>query len=106
MEGLNRIIFLVLGLIAVVIFFAVLTGRINLKDKLPTFSDGAKNEKVTPTPADDKKTPTSSQNQPYNKDTTVTSNPIKTIPATGVSDFFIPLAFSFLALGFYLKKPR
>lgn len=113
MAGLNRIIFLVLGLVAVVIFFAVLTGRINLKGRLPTFSDGTKKETVTPTPTSEppsvsntgaKKTATPSQNQPYktvNKTTALT-----TIPATGAPTVLLPITFSLLTAGLYLTRKK
>ncbi|HLD26568.1 MAG TPA: hypothetical protein VJB63_01255 [Patescibacteria group bacterium] len=117
MEGLNRIIFLVLGLVAVVIFFAVLTGRINLKGKLPTFSDGTTKVTITPTasPApsstssssnENKNSPSTSKNKPYNTNskTNPTSKPITTIPATGISEFFFALVFVLLAIGVYMKK--
>lgn len=117
MEGLNRIIFLVLGLVAVVIFFAVLTGRINLKGKLPTLSGDTTKETITPTtspstvPSSQNKNNTNtSQNKPY---TTPTSNktssnakPLTTIPATGISEFFFALVFVLLAIGAYMKLTK
>lgn len=48
MEGVNKIISLFLGLIVVIILFAIVTGRINLKNRLPALSFLNKN-KVTPT---------------------------------------------------------
>lgn len=113
MEGLNRIIFLVLGLVAVVIFFAVLTGRINLKGRLPTFSDLGKKEALTPTPtpsktaADNNKNSTAaSQNQPYatSNQPTDSSKKITAIPATGASTLIVPISILFLTLGVSLKK--
>lgn len=117
MEGLNRIIFLVLGLVAVIIFFAVLTGRINLKGKLPLFSDGTAKETITPhpspkpsnTPSTENKNDTgSSQNKPYRANsqtqTKTAVKPITVIPATGISEFFFSFIFVLLGVGLYLKK--
>lgn len=118
MEGLNKIIFLVLGLIAVIIFFAVLTGRINLKGKLPTFSDIGKKVNSTPTPTVSKTEPTTvykrnsinptPNNQSYTKNNQ-TKNPTKTItsiPATGVPVLFLTAAFALLGAGIVISSFR
>jgi hypothetical protein len=46
MEGVNKIVSLFLGLILVIVLFAIVTGRINLKNRLPTLSFF---KKTTPT---------------------------------------------------------
>lgn len=38
MEGVNKIVSLFLGLIVVIVLFAIVTGRINLKNRFPTLS--------------------------------------------------------------------
>lgn len=117
MESLNRIIFLILGLVAVIIFFAVLTGRINLKGKLPTFSDGAKKENLTPTPTsvqsnisntETKKTDTASENKPYKTtdSTTTAQKKLTSIPATGLPTLLWPVSLSFFGIGFYLARRK
>ena len=51
MEQFNKVISFVLGLVVVVIFIAVATGKINLKGKLLPSSSGASSSKaVTPSP--------------------------------------------------------
>lgn len=112
MESLNRIIFLVLGLIALIVLLAVVSGRINLKGKLPLFSEGAKNISVTPTPktsspSTTKTGETNNDTKPYKTTNAATPTPAKkltTIPATGLSPVVLAFMFSLLILGYSLHK--
>lgn len=120
MEGINRIFFLVLGLVAVVLFFAVVTGRITLKGFLPRLSFSQRNEvSATPTPTSAKtttaatqKTSTATQSKSTTNSSIGTSNTqtkggtVTTIPETGPSAFIYPLALALFAGGIYLVKYR
>ncbi|PJA55225.1 hypothetical protein CO165_04710, partial [Candidatus Roizmanbacteria bacterium CG_4_9_14_3_um_filter_33_18] len=48
MDSFNKVISFVLGLIVVLVFFAVVTGKINLKSKTSTTSTSKST--ITPTP--------------------------------------------------------
>lgn len=106
MDNLNKSVSFILGLVVVLVFLAVLTGRLNLK-KLPILS---KSEIVSPTPKMlTYPTPThavSVVNKTYQ--TTKTATP-SSIPATGIPTFVLPTLISALIAGFGLRraaKPR
>jgi len=126
MDSFNKVISFVLGLIVVLVFFAVVTGKINLKSKTSTTSTSKST--ITPTPiqkssggffgffksASPTPTPTqkpssitinTSENNVYKQNNQVasTSN-AKSIPSTGLPTIFIPLLFSGLAGGSFLRK--
>ena len=124
MDSFNKVISFVLGLVVVLVFFAVVTGKINLKSKTtvastPTPTPITKNDggffsflkRSTPTP-----TPTT-ESSSINIDTNTTkdnsykqSNQVysqsntKSIPSTGLPTIFIPLLFSGLAGGNLLRR--
>lgn len=111
MDALNKIVFLILGLAAVVILFAVLSGKIDLKNKFPKLSDAQK--RITPTIIKEdslnqlKKTTavkSTTSVSKTNKNSTTSGKTVKSIPATGVETAFIPLTFILIAAGFYLKR--
>jgi hypothetical protein len=123
MDSFNKVISFILGLVVVLVFFAVVTGKINLKSKTPTTAEKTtltttatqKNnggffgffKSSTPTPIPTSKpassiTEGSNKNNVYKQNTT-TSN-AKSIPSTGLPTFFIPLLFSGLAGGNFLRK--
>lgn len=116
MEGLNKIISLFLGLIVVVIFFAVITGRINLKTKFPQLSIFQIKPTVSPTPKISQPQPkitikvtseSSGQTNYYKKPSPTPVQKytkITAIPATGAPTIFLPLAFYSLIGGFFLKR--
>jgi hypothetical protein len=99
MDSFNKIISFVLGLVVVLVFFAVITGKLNLKNKLISTST------ITPTSI-----PTSTQ-QPSpttivstnNYNTYKTTLP-KSIPATGLPTLFIPILLSGIISGGFLRK--
>lgn len=101
MENLNKIVSFVLGLVVIIVFLAVITGRFKLQNKLPFLS-----KKATPTPTMTVRPtslfptgvmPTGTYNS-YNKPNATT------IPSTGAPTFLLPLLFSGLAVGAYLRK--
>ena len=122
MDSFNKVISFVLGLVVVIVFFLVLTGRINLKNKLSTTpsttSTASKNTSffnfggftATSTP-----TPTPTQNPASISSITIPGNHTynqvspavktgKTIPSTGLPTLFIPALFSGLMGGGFLRK--
>lgn len=108
MENINKLISLFLGLIVVVIFFAVISGRIDLKGKFFKLGKGSTTPTPTPKTQPIKVTsevdegvhlyqkPTLTQAQKYSKTTS--------IPATGAPTIFLPLAFSSFFGGVWLRK--
>ncbi|MCR4276600.1 MAG: hypothetical protein NUV87_00565 [Candidatus Roizmanbacteria bacterium] len=123
MDSFNKVISFALGLIVVLVFFAVVTGKINLKSKTST---SASKTTITPTPAQKNNsgffglfrsatptpTPTvkpissikadTSENNIYKQNTTTSS--AKSIPSTGLPTLFIPMLISGLAGGSLLRK--
>ena len=123
MDSFNKVISFVLGLVVVLVFLAVVTGKLNLKGKSTSTSN------ITPTPVQKNNgglfgflnrptlTPTPTQkpypistisvsgNNTYNKygPTSTPSYP-KSIPSTGLPTLFIPILFSGLAGGSFLRK--
>ncbi|KKQ01527.1 MAG: hypothetical protein US11_C0007G0020 [Candidatus Roizmanbacteria bacterium GW2011_GWA2_36_23] len=119
MDNLNKTISFVLGLVVVLVFLAVITGRLNLRDRLQ-FLPGrgvsptaVLTKTITPTksPATTsiiKVTPAQKggNNSTYNKYQTSTTKggTPSSIPATGSPTILFPLLFSGIAGGWYLKK--
>ena len=111
MEQFNKVISFVLGLVVVVLFLAVATGKINLKGTTLPF---AKNNTVkgTPTPSTtQKKTTTTFTQVPKTITSSTASNPdyqqykpgsINTIPNTG-PEFLLPLVASSFFGGLFLR---
>ena len=84
MEGLNKIISFVLGLVVVIVFFAVVTGKLDLKSKLTKTTksqtiSGVSSDQTTPTPT-------------------------KTTTSTGLPVLFIPSLLGAAIGGSFLKK--
>lgn len=121
MEQFNKALSFILGLVVVVIFIAVATGKINLKGKLGPTPTGS--SKITPT-VSPSKTITLKQTtqktqptikQPATKKSTIapinpnyhrygqSSGTIATIPNTG-PELLLPLALSSLLGGSLLKR--
>lgn len=105
MDNLNKTVSFILGLVVVLVFLAIVTGRLNLKNKLPIFSG-----KVSPTPTV-KITPTPTKLIESNKEGSTYGNynmkQAKTptsIPSTGSPTILLPLLFSGLGGGFFLKR--
>jgi len=112
MDNFNKLFSFILGLIVVVVFFAVLTGVINFKNKFTPLIGF----KTTPTPTKtitvnntNKKIISSlelenkSNNLTYNNySPTLKTNNLQTIPKTGLPTFILPLLFSTLVGGVVL----
>jgi len=122
MDSFNKVISFALGLVVVLVFFAVVTGKINLKSKTSTT---ASKSILTPTPAQKNSggffglfksatptpTPTvkpissikvDTENNVYKQNTTTSG--AKSIPSTGLPTLFIPMLISGLAGGSFLRK--
>jgi len=123
MDSFNKVISFVLGLVVVLVFLAVITGKLNLKGK------STSNSNITPSPVQKNTggffgffnkptlTPTPTQkpysistvnvndNNTYNQygSTSKPSYP-KSIPSTGLPTLFIPILFFGLAGGSFLRK--
>lgn len=107
MDNFNKLVSFILGLVVVIVFFAVVTGRLNLGKYTPSF---AKKTRITPTPSpvstvkiEEKTTPNYSSNAYYSNTYYSKTNP-KNIPATGVPTFFIPSVVLAGASGWFLRK--
>jgi len=117
MDNFNKVLSFILGLVVVIVFFAVLTGRINLKNNFPFLSaktsptpqiktSPTPKVNITPTPV---YTVTASNTNPthsttsYNRYPTTSKNP-STIPSTGSPTFLLSFFFFTLGAGIYLKK--
>lgn len=114
MEGINRAVSFILGLAVVIVLIALISGRLNLKNKLSQLTKaGAGN---TPTPTAIKTTkPTIYPAQISPQPTIISYKPsvggpqVKTpttIPSTGLPTIFLPLAFSLLVGGLHLRRAK
>lgn len=100
MDNLNKTVSFVLGLVVVLVFLAIITGRLNLKNKIPLFSG-----KVSPTPIV-KITPTPTklvESSAYGNYAMKGKVP-STIPSTGSPTILLPLLFSGLGGGIFLMR--
>jgi len=107
MDNLNKTISFVLGLVVVLVFLAVITGRLNLKGKLPVFS--GKTTSVSPTPSPSSQPTSQPTPQPtamvgYNNYKTTSGKTPGSIPATGSPTLLLPILLSGLSGGFFLKR--
>lgn len=103
MDNLNKTVSFVLGLVVVLVFLAIITGRLNLKNKL-SFLSG----KTTPTPTV-KVTPTLTKTAESNKEGNTYGNykmkqTPSTIPSTGSPTILLSLLFSALSGGLFLRR--
>lgn len=129
MESFNKVLYFILGLVVVLVFIIVFTGRLNLSKNFkplantsptPTpkvttkkgfFSFFGIDSKTTPTPTPKSKpaaTPTPvqtvpGQTYPQPQPTAVAKQP-QSIPATGSPVEILYLAIPTLSAGFYLRK--
>ncbi|PIV09643.1 hypothetical protein COS31_04570 [Candidatus Roizmanbacteria bacterium CG02_land_8_20_14_3_00_36_15] len=107
MDNFNKVISFALGLVVVVVFLAVISGKINLKNKIPQLS-GLSKTQVTPSPTTTPRpvqTPSAGYSLYKNASVSVDkTQPTKTIPATGAPTIFIPMLFSTFITGLYFKK--
>ncbi len=103
MENFNKVMSFVLGLIVVIVFFALLTGRLNFKDKISTLSKSS-SPKITLTPTPISRVRISPTPISSNKDQNIYQKKPSNIPSTGSPTIILPLMFSSLMIGFYLRK--
>jgi len=125
MDSFNKIISFVLGLVVVLVFFAVITGRINLKSKTSSVSNLTltptpiqknnsgffgffkPNTSPTPTPTQEPSPTTTgtSKNNVYKQNNQVSkSSSARSIPSTGLPTLLIPTLLSGLVGGNFLRK--
>lgn len=112
MDSLNKVISFALGLLVVVIFLAVVAGKIRVpgfpwKGSLPATPTKTIAPSPTKTTAVVSPTPSSSTYNTY-QTPTIQKGIVKptSIPSTGVSIFFIPSLLSGLFAGFYLRNNK
>ena len=110
MDSFNKVISFVLGLVVVLVFFAVVTGKLNLtgKSSSPTASKttGFFNfGKTSPTPTPTKKLSSITSVNTNGNNIYKQSNQIpKSIPSTGLPTLFVPVLLSGLVGGNFLRK--
>lgn len=107
MDGLNKIISFILGLVVVIVFFAVVTKRIDLKNlgKKSGSTTTTTNVSVTPTPktiSSIKISPTNHSYSSYSISTSPTTP--SSIPSTGLPTLFIPTLLAGLFGGSKLRR--
>ena len=112
MDSFNKVISFVLGLVVVLVFLAVVTGKLNLKSKPPStsaskttgfFNFGGSSPTPTPIPTQKPSTVTVTGirgNNLYKQNSQIP----KSIPATGLPTLFIPMLLSGLVGGNFLRK--
>jgi len=109
MDNFNKVLSFVLGLVVMIVFFAVITGRINFKNKFPFLSATTSitpQAQPTPTPVSSvtvSNTSSSSSTSSHNRYQTTNKTP-STIPSTGSPTLLLPFFFFTLGAGIYLKK--
>jgi hypothetical protein len=103
MDNLNKTISFILGLVVVLVFLAVITGRLNLKGKLPVFSGKTTSVSITPIPSS-QPTPQPTMITGNNNYQTTSGKTPSSIPATGSPTLLLPILLSGLSGGFFLKK--
>lgn len=105
MEGTNKLISLILGLVVVVVFFAVVTGKIDLKKgftRLNTKSNAVKISPTrVPTPTPISTIITKNQNTGYTKHTAPAP---KKIPSTGLPTDILGLLLASPTIGYFLRR--
>lgn len=103
MDNFNKVISFILGLVVVIVFFAVITGRLNLRGRIPLLTKSATpTPTTTPTPISTVKIspPPPASSQSYNRYQKTPS----TIPATGSPTIFLPILTASLLVGLRLKN--
>jgi hypothetical protein len=104
MDNFNKIISFILGLVVVIVFFGIITRRINLNNKIP-FISGLQTKNATPTPSNFPtpiSTITISENSQSNN--SYQTKRINSIPATGSPSEVLIIASFLSGFGFYLRS--
>lgn len=110
MENFNKVLSFILGLVVVVVFVAVFSGRLNLTGKLAPLTKGlaGRTSQISPIPIQSPSIPTQTPSE-NNRYQTVSQNTDQTsaiisIPKTGSPTFLQPLLVSTALLGLYLSR--
>ncbi|MGB9707174.1 MAG: hypothetical protein ACPL1D_00250 [Microgenomates group bacterium] len=106
MDNFNKVISFILGLVVVIVFFGVVTGRINLKNKIPLISS-KQTGRITPTPSLSP-TPISTVKISNNSSTNnlYQTKKVNSIPATGSPTEILLIIPALSTLGFWLKSTK
>ncbi|MCL4363635.1 hypothetical protein M1328_00140 [Patescibacteria group bacterium] len=111
MDSFNRIVSFVLGLVVVLVFFAVVTGKLKLPGKLAGIAakpTPTPTKSINPTPASSLTVNGNSQTAPlgsyYKSQTGNTANKTASIPSTGLPTLFIPSLLAGGLGGSFLRK--
>lgn len=111
MDSFNKVISFVLGLVVVLVFFAVVTGRLKLPGRLSTpFSKSTATSTPTPTPISIVKIGDNSKESVLGNNYKAQITPTKTIsrpgeiPATGLPTLFVPTLLTGAVGGFFLRR--
>src|SRR3989338_8014488 len=99
MESFNKVLYFILGLVVVLVFIIVFTGRLNLGKTFRPLAGTT----ATPTPTVQMNQQAGNQ-QMTSKGGTVTK--VQTIPATGSPAHILFLAVPTFLSGFYLRKRK
>lgn len=102
MDNFNKIVSFVLGLIVVVVFIAIISGRLNLGKKLSQMT-----VKISPSPTPSKisyytTTPTLTPTGSY----IANGKSPSSIPSTGSPTLLLPILLSGLGSGLFLRKKK
>lgn len=114
MESFNKVLSFILGLVVVVVFLAVVSGRIDLRKQLSSLP---KKGILSVSPASTSPTPTVEKEKTGTTNKTATIGPtpktnynryqtgkVNSIPNTGSPTIVLPIVFSSLLAGVWLKK--
>ncbi len=111
MDSFNRIVSFVLGLVVVLVFFAVVTGKLKLPGKLAGVAakpTPTPTQSVNPTPISSLTINGSPEKAPlgsfYKTQTNNVSNKTSSIPSTGLPTLFIPSLLAGGLGGSFLRK--
>jgi hypothetical protein len=108
MDSFNKVISFVLGLVVVIVFFAVVSGRLKIGNFSPSFAK--KTVSPTPTPIStvtidqEQKTVVKTQTKNTTSYNSYQTTQTKKIPATGLPTLFIPSLLASGFGGYFLKK--
>ncbi|KKQ24526.1 MAG: hypothetical protein US40_C0003G0068 [Candidatus Roizmanbacteria bacterium GW2011_GWC2_37_13] len=112
MDSFNKVISFVLGLVVVLVFFAVVTGRLKLPGKFSSpFSKITIKPTASPTPTPISTVKIDGQGgsvlgNNYKAELTKTPTKPGTIPATGIPTLFIPSLLAGAVGGLFLRKSK
>ncbi|QQG44375.1 MAG: hypothetical protein HYW86_00430 [Candidatus Roizmanbacteria bacterium] len=112
MDNFNKVISFVLGLVVVIVILVILAGRFNLKGKFLPLSEDTKktNISLTPSPklvAQKGTTQNSGKKEdPFFRSYKGDDVAVTSIPNTGISSLFLPLAASAFGAGIYLRRKK